>query len=395
MDWPPLRASAWLAGPAELADQPDVIVAVVQDLLQMLDSYRISRIGTGEPREYRLTRSAFQELTTAVGDRRVNSIHLTSDTPEPPEGKDPADLDLSDLQGQSGASATIWLPSAGEFADSAVQVEVTTHAATVEAQLSDAQRFAAFVRRWAEPLRVAAAFASANPHDTASRTHYEATHRLPAHLTCSAAQHYARGVFWCNLLSTALCDRLGGRARVLAEAPASIKEPVGDGIWLQLSETPPAEPLADEQMAAFLAPILSRPRLNVRPPGPPPRRPARRDVPSPPAGSLSVPITVLDPSGEDIALNVYLEAPLAAAAREAVAKTVDIWFMAGFDGASGDSGFRSLSPPSVDERGAVMRWDVDLVSPRWQRSVLDLAQWLGAIPDVTVKRLVVGTEIVE
>jgi hypothetical protein len=42
-----------------------------------------------------------------------------------------------------------------------------------------------------------------------------------------------------------------------------------------------------------------------------------------------------------------------------------------------------------------MRWDVDLVSPRWQRSVLDLAQWLGAIPDVTVKRLVVGTEIVE
>lgn len=395
MDWPPLRASAWLAGPAENVDQPDLIIALVQDLLQLLHGYRISTILTEEPREYRLTESAFRQLATAVGDRRVGFISLINDTPELPAGKAPADIDHRDVQGDSGAQATIWLPSESEFTEAPFLVEVDTWTRSGEAQVLDAQRFASFVQRWVEPLQAAAAFVSADPHDTASRTHYETIHRLPAARTWSEVQQYVRGAFWCNLLGATQCDRLGGRERVLADAPAQIKEPVGDGIWLQLSETPQTGSGVDEQMMTFLAPLLPHPGADVRSPRTVSSPPMPPKVQSPPASALPVPITVLDPSGDDLTLNVYIRAPLTAATKEAVAAAVDAWFRAGFDGAYQGTRFHYLSSPTVDEREAVMRWHIDLLSAHWQRVILDLARWLGAIPDVTVRRLVIGTETVE
>src|SRR5207253_7887320 len=51
--------------------------------------------------------------------------------------------------------------------------------------------------------------------------------------------------------------RLGGQEAVLREAPAPLKRPLGEGVWLQLSSAPPADPAALARLGEYLGPLLA------------------------------------------------------------------------------------------------------------------------------------------
>ncbi len=71
-----------------------------------------------------------------------------------------------------------------------------------------------------------------------------------------ALRQFLVGLTWGMALGPDLCDRLGGQGKVLYSSPCALTEPLGDGVWLQLSrDIPPA--LADyAAAAAYLAPLL-------------------------------------------------------------------------------------------------------------------------------------------
>jgi hypothetical protein len=93
----------------------------------------------------------------------------------------------------------------------------------------------------------------------------------------------------------------------------------------------------------------------------------------------------------DVALNLYLEAPPSTQLAELVA-TMDAWYIDGAGGGFGGVGFHGLDGPSVD--GPIARWHVDLGSSDGERAIRALARRLGNLTDITVKRLVLGTETV-
>jgi len=67
---------------------------------------------------------------------------------------------------------------------------------------------------------------------------------------------FVRGVFWGNGLSSELCDRLGGQATVLRDAPVFRAEPAAKGVWLQLSKSFPPKTEEIDRLKTYLSPLL-------------------------------------------------------------------------------------------------------------------------------------------
>lgn len=69
-------------------------------------------------------------------------------------------------------------------------------------------------------------------------------------------QRFARGAFWGNGLGADLCARLGGQAKVLRDAPVFRSEPVGHGVWLQVTKDFPPDQDAINRLSEYLLPVL-------------------------------------------------------------------------------------------------------------------------------------------
>ena len=171
-----------------------------------------------------------------------------------------------------------------------------------------------------------------------------------------------------------LCDVLGGREYVLRDAPAPIVRPLGEGVWLQLSESPPADYDALARLADFLGPALRWAGNDLRAAIEESRSQSRaeqlQDRPIDVDGleaeaaahaarvaeqgsaahlgkRKTVPIRGLRDVGVDVALNIYLAAPPTTPQLTYLVAMIQRWYADGFEGKFGGNGFHGLTGPTV------------------------------------------------
>lgn len=417
----PVELTAWIGAPPDLWQDGALVYALITDLVELLHPYGLyPTIYTGEPRNYRRTPKGLAQLEQAVLQRRADFVSIITPAWVPKPGP------ISDQ-----ALASISMMSR-EFPGSASKIEISIRPTRRSEFPLAASRVTDFVIRWFAPLRAAAAFVSAtwyarrnpvtrtNPSlgDHATGTAFERDGRL--HLgQWEEITRFGRGAFWGTGLGPDLCARLGGQARVLAQAPVPIARPLDGGVWLQLPSVPPAAPADLARLASYLEPILSwndeevwtlrkeaqarrraeeAARFSEMAPSVVAEtilREAEERGQGPTRGKRkAVPIRGLDRIDVDVTLNLRLSGPLTPVQQALVESVVDGWYRNGFDGAyqigPGSGGFHSLSRPSVD--GPVLRWHVDLGTADGTKAIHDLAKRLGNVPDVTVRRLDLGTE---
>jgi hypothetical protein len=240
----PRIVSGWLAGPPSLAGEGPLHVALLDDLLSLLRAYRIRSVHTSEPRYYRPGPKGRVRLTEALLAGRAESLYLSAALP-------------AGAAGSAGASIRLRFEDRPDFAvDVGARILAGGGGAQVPALARDV---AEFVVRWFAPLRAAAAFVSDRLNADPGRTEHELEGLRPSLMRWSALIRYARGAFWGTGLGPELCAHLGGREQVLREAPVAIKRALGEGVWLQVSEAPPAEPQALDRLTEYLAPCCNGP----------------------------------------------------------------------------------------------------------------------------------------
>lgn len=389
---PPPQLVAWLGGSPALGGDADRLLALLDDVLALARPYGVDSVWSSEPRTYRLTPRGRDALGQALAAGRPESLIVASD----PRVR------------TSGATAELTL-GAREFPSAARQVSVRLR--PPDRWDETALQLVDLVQRWFAPVGAAAAFVSAFRFgDTAAQddptvtAHERGPERQALWTVWPALPRYLRGAFWGNGLGAGLCARLGGPERVLADAPVALARPLGDGVWLQLPGTPPAAGEDLARLGEYLAPLLHWTKADVAPLAPPrPRVPSRQrpagaatasSGSSRPPRGRAVAVRLASELGPDVALNVTLAASPTDEQRAAIEAAVDAWYHAGFAGAFpsgvGRGVFHDLTGPSSD--GAVLRWQADLGSADVERAIRVLAERLGAVPGVAVRRLVVGTE---
>jgi hypothetical protein len=373
--WPPPRVCAWLGAAPELATRPEALFAIVQELIGLVQPIPIDAVFTSEPRSYRITPNGLHALETALAMRRIESLLFSSPSGPPPY--------------VTSADVMIYLGASDDSEPRPANIGIGFVLPDPADREPVVQRLAAFVQRWAATLEVASAFVSTDPRDTAGLTWLEGERKTLATRTWYQAQLNARGVSWGMMLGSALCARLGGRERVLEEAPAAIRTALGDGVWLQLSAIPSADPNAVERMTAYLNPLLnwSAPEHRVALPI------ARQQTPRVVGGDSAVPIRWLVPGEDTSAINIYLARSVSDAGVNAVVVAVKDWFKAGFVAHSDESPrFHYVSMHSHDREDAVLRWQIDLGHVDERVAVEELARALVALPEHPVTEIVVGVE---
>jgi hypothetical protein len=412
--------TAWIGAPPDVRQDGTLVHAVVSDLLRLLQPYHLQPIYTSEPRHYRLTPKGLAMLEEALLARRADMVIILTTTWIP---------SFSTIDDSVNAMISM---RSSRFPDSSTSVGLSIRPVRAEAFGRIAAELTDFVTRWFAPLRAAAAFVSTSgysPSDAGTRS-WRQTGDTPMSTAVEYARYitlmqwfeitrYARGAFWGTGLGPDLCERIGGRDRVLAEAPAPIVRPLGDGAWLQLSPMLPADPEDLARLASFLQPILDwtqqdlnrlrtewwarrraeeeagRAGASVKESAEAMLREAEVRGEGPIRGQRkAVAVRGIDNLGVDVTLNVSLAlppTPLQVALAELV---VDQWYGDGFDGAFqgdyGEGGFHSLHGPSVD--GAVLRWHADLGTADGLLAIRALARRLANIPTIAVRRLTLGTE---
>jgi hypothetical protein len=202
-------------------------------------------------------------------------------------------------------------------------------------------------------------------------------------------------------------------------APVYVARPLGKGVWLQLSAAPPANASDVARLTSFLQPILSWTRDEIQKlrkeavlkrreeeevrltqmPASDAAETLLREAEERGEGPVNgrrraVPTRKLDQLDVDVTLNVRLASPPTVLQQSLVELVVNRWCGDGFDGAfQGEYGkgvFHYLSRPSID--GATMRWHADLGSADGLLAIRALAKRLGNLPNVTVRRIDLGTE---
>jgi hypothetical protein len=215
------------------------------------------------------------------------------------------------------------------------------------------------------------------------------------------------------LLGAEHCRILGGVDFVLRHAPAALVSPLGEGVWLQLSDQPPASPEHRQHLAEFLQPVLTWTGADVRAirahlaaqdhsdawqrigptePDAPTRARARRQLRRTVRPTLrkSVPIFRLSELDIDSALSIELAAPPSPLQHALIEAIVDEWYRKGVGGGFGDGGFHMLRGPAVD--GAVLTWAIDFGSGDAPAALGELSEKLAAAPEVAVIGLSVGVQ---
>ncbi|MFN8526488.1 MAG: hypothetical protein U0821_25585 [Chloroflexota bacterium] len=262
----------------------------------------------------------------------------------------------------------------------------------------------------------AAALVSDRPMDFGITTSWEGDRRVHVPVTRSELSRLGRGCFWGTGLGAGLCERLGGVERVLAEAPAPIKLRGREGVWLQLSELPPAPARALEELQRYLAPILDWTDAEIMAGRPRSRefagtayvpektraehaaeRAARKHRDAAPPIEYVPDLAEDATAPQDVTLNLYFAAPLNEPGLAQMEAVIEAWFGAGLDGAfpydeDGPSGMHQVDGPSID--GAVLRYTIDFGSADADAAIQDLAERLAECESLHALQIVVGTETV-
>lgn len=194
-------------------------------------------------------------------------------------------------------------------------------------------------------------------------------------------------VGWGTWLTAGHLERLGGRDRVLADAPAARIEVRPGGVWLEATESPFQCELADViALSQFLAPlfITQEQAWQLDPvyfyvPG--------QEADAGDSGSTAsaadrypgddhgrVVVDGLERLAMDTTLTVYFAVDPSDDARDAVGRAMIAWYADGADEAFGD-GFHDINGPSVDRGEAT--WTIDFGHSDAVTAIDDLSRRLA------------------
>jgi len=197
-------------------------------------------------------------------------------------------------------------------------------------------------------------------------------------------QRLARGAGWGLWLTEGHLAGLGGRERVVREAPVARAMARPAGVWLELTDSPWDVPVAAlAALDAYLAPILPT-REQMAAADPPENwpavranRPTERDEYRGYAGPAA-PSVWLSSVELDVAIHVCLAREPSPVERAALERAVLAWYSAGVGGAFADNGagLHSLDGPEWD--GRVATWSVDVGHAQLMRGIAELLRRLGA-----------------
>jgi hypothetical protein len=201
-----------------------------------------------------------------------------------------------------------------------------------------------------------------------------------------ALGRFARHAGWGMWLTAGHLAGLGGKERMLREAPVARIEDHVNGLWMELTSSPwdvPDDAL--RRLEEFLDPILAKSREEVRAADPELIKPERRmpeyGLPTPQdkySRYKGPPVEWrwLPETGEDeLVLNLHLREAPSKQGASALARAVLAWYNAGSDEAFEGGGFHDIGGPNWD--GPVVRWNVDLGFADAESAVTDLARRLG------------------
>ncbi len=392
----PRAVIAWLGMHPDVRNQPEIINSMFDDLIELLAPHGVLSAYSAEPRTYRLNQRGRRLLAEAFSVGRISQLGFLA--------LDPNSALYPNMEIRANAEVLLGMPRIPEVAATIslrIQPETDDSISAVVSQATG------FVRKWFGPLQAISAFVSPQGKwderafdDTTGITVLE--RNRPFRLVDWTDQrHFLRGVFWGNGLGPDLCDRLGGQDHVLRHAPVFCAEPLGAGVWLQISEPFPPPQEAIDRLAAFLAPLLTWtkddliPRHTPYPTDLASQEPiTERDEFADDTSNPMVPMKWLDTiDGLDIGINIYLEKPPTPEQEDAIKASLDRWYTVGFNGGFGGAGFHSISQPSVDR--ASLRCMLDLGSADAPLAFDSLRKRLAALSNVQVHELILGTEIVE
>ncbi|HEX3721671.1 MAG TPA: hypothetical protein VHV31_02715 [Nitrolancea sp.] len=375
------RRVAWIAASPEVVDHPDLVIAFIADVRGRLHSIAFDDVWANG-RSFRWTETGRRKLHAAIASRKIDSINFGGGEASLESTRANITIDLTAPDEQIPTSVAIGLSLRTEIDISAQFVADLT----------------AIVKAWVTPLSAAAAYVSDDPNDGTYQTHHEATHNLRYPYLWDAVNQQVRGIFWGAYLGPALCQILGGSVPILRAAPASIRERLGLGVWLQLAEHSPADSGAYQRLADYLSPILPRSREQQRwdPPAIQPSEPADLPPPVDPPDVPPVPIHVLDASndGLDQTLNIVLAPPLDDGTLTAVESVMRAWFISGLQGHYGGGSLHHMSDRSIDRTEGIVRYHVDFGHADPVQAFDALLRWLGSLGEGRVQRLVIGVETV-
>lgn len=369
---------AWIAAPPSFRDNTESIELLIDDLLDVLKPFQVSLMQTTEPRIYRTTAHGRALLSEALRAQCVGRIWFG----EP-------------------VSPYIHL---GRGLSDPVIVSLTVGSLIPHEQRELVAKVSAFAKRWFVSMDAASAFVS-NRQESTTRTSYEIEHQRSVPVDWSEVRCHFRGAFWGNALGQDLCTILGGLESVIKNAPVQLAEPLGNGVWLQVTEefSPSRKELG--RLSDYLAPILEWPLADSE--REQKRKSAQlrvvrisedmaflsnpllpsRDTPLIPTRELENPY---DQDDVYLVFNIYFGQPLVPSQRDVLISALHAWFHAGQHGEYGGGRLRSMSEPAIN--GVAARFSVDITYADRMSSIDALRRQLSSFAELGVREIVVGIE---
>lgn len=385
-----LRVTAWIGLPPMIRDAPETLIAFLDDLLQLVEPYNVQSVQSGEPRMYRLNVRGRAGLKDALMEKRIEYFTLVNE----------------DFATYPHIYCNVFAQFGyRQHPNAAARIDFRVWPRTLADSQGAADTIADFIKRWFIPLHAGAAFVSltdsqnsAHVGDDPTITSYEKL-RQQSLLHWPAITRYVRGAFWSNGLGPDLCARLGGQAQVLRDAPVFCAEPLGKGVWLQTSEVFPASQETLDQLARFLAPLLDWTKNDILPyfsqigAALIPQEITAETDEFEDALHPMVAVRWLDTSYEsDVSINIYVASSPTLEQRVSIQALLSRWYAVGFNGGFGGSGFHSITDASFG--GPVIRCSIDLGKVDALLAFDSLRKRLAALPNIEVREVVLGTEVV-
>lgn len=226
-----------------------------------------------------------------------------------------------------------------------------------------------------------------------------------------AVQRFARGTFWANALGDVICKRLGGQEHVLADAPTSIRQPLGSGVWLQTTLAPPAPKPNIAKLAQYLTPVFDWGEEDMRrTPGPAipetePRGllwwpPLVGDFPEsglkvPAVERLrDIPFRELEDALYDYlcVINIHLATSPTEEQRESVITALIRWYLSVETGGAQWRIFRDIRELVLN--GTVIRWTAEIKTHELDDVFRILREELAHVENIEITEVVIGEEII-
>lgn len=374
--------SAWIAAPPWLRQTSGALERAVEELLTLVDRYGVRSVLTTEPCYYNTTTTGKIALRNAFRESAVDLAYILFDHRNDAQGNVAASISLAN----SG-------PPIPEIARYTIGMQMMLPAVQPEYL----RRIVEFVQRQCANLDAAYAFIAPESEEFPT-TKFEQAHNGYPDMRWARTLVRPRGVFWGNYLGPRMCEALGGRVRVLADAPVFFAEPVGEGVWLQLSEHP-GETVSTDQLTSYLQRLLESDDTVAQAYDPPvdsaqnPEISMMRWFQADPESETPVPVRVTasyDPSEEQRVVNIHCEGKLSREQRYDMDVLLSKWYYKGNDtGFSGSIlGWRSY--PTVNMN--TIRFLVDVED--FTEPLAVLCRRLAAISFARVTEVVLGVEYI-